>query len=71
MSLLWKLPIDEEFVYESFIGTKFWHDSEQDKVGSFDTNLVPQVKGGAYLCRRSAVHRSDALRKGFVVLNSI
>ena len=66
---LGELPVGKEFVYESFIGTKFYGMIQSEtKVGEFDA-IVPQVKGGAYLCGEATwfIDPDDALGKGFVV----
>ena len=66
---LGELPVGKEFVYESFIGTKFYGMIQSEtKVGDFDA-IVPQVKGGAYLCGEATwfIDPDDALGKGFVV----
>lgn len=66
---LGELPVGKEFVYESFIGTKFYGNiKEETKVGEYDA-VVPQVRGAAYLCGEATWFRDedDALGKGFQV----
>ena len=66
---LGELPVGKEFVYESFIGSKFYGTIQSEtKVGEFDA-VVPQVRGAAYLCGEATwfIDPDDALGKGFVV----
>ncbi len=61
-----ELPVGKEFVYESFIGTKFYGMIQSEtKVGDFDAIVLRQ--GGAYLCGRKPLGSSIQTmpRKGF------
>lgn len=64
-----ELPLNKEFVYESFIGTKFYGNViKETKVGDFDA-VIPTVRGAAYLCGEATwfLDPEDPLTEGFVV----
>lgn len=66
---LGELPLNQEFVYESFIGTKFYGKVvEETKVGDYDA-VIPQVTGACYICGEATwiIDEDDPLTYGFVV----
>jgi len=65
-----KIKINEEFVYESILGTKFKGriDSEA-KVGDFPA-IIPKITGSAYITglQQFVVDESDPLKYGFTLM---
>lgn len=65
-----KIKINEEFVYESILGTKFKGciDSET-KVGDFPA-IIPKITGSAYITglQKFIVDKNDPLKYGFTLM---
>ncbi len=64
-----ELEIGKEFVYESFIGSRFYGKLVgETKVGDFDA-VIPTVRGAAYLCGYATyiIDGDDPLKYGFEV----
>ena len=64
-----QLPMNESYVLESFLGTRFsGRVLESAKVGSFDA-IVPQIEGTAYITgmHQFVLDSLDSLREGLVV----
>ncbi|KUK56050.1 MAG: Proline racemase [Atribacteria bacterium 34_128] len=64
-----KIKINEEFVYESILGTKFkGHIDSEAKVGDFPA-IIPKITGSAYITglQQFVVDENDPLRYGFTL----
>jgi proline racemase len=64
-----KLRLNEEFVYESIVGTIFWGRLiEETRVGSFQA-VVPEITGNAYITglNQLVLDPDDPLKHGFLL----
>ena len=64
-----ELGIGEEFIYESFMGTRFKGViKEETKIGDYDA-VIPMITGSAYLTGVATylIDSTDPLKYGFLV----